>query len=290
MEHGHSITTSPARFVTAHLVSHLLRGVADLSSHSSTGPTRALAFLELLRNVVGADGALALIVAPDPAGPQVRRSISTGDCADQPSPTQEFFAADRAAASLLAGAMIRSAEGADPGEGGTDAWVTEHPPMGCIAGMRSAVCMSARPLADEGGAAASVLLACRPDGKGPFTPEALAVLQILHADVLPLVWPGECDGASLGGSRREVRAAPLQPEVLVRIRQLSPAQRRVLPLLLEGLPEKEIAKRLFRSRHTIHDHTKAIYTDLQVRSRLELIMLLGSRSGLEAALDEPSPA
>jgi DNA-binding CsgD family transcriptional regulator len=290
MEHGPAITTPPARYLTAHLVSSLLRGVADLSSHTGDRSARALAFRELIKNIVGADGAMALIVAPDPDGPQVRRSISTGDRADQPSPTQEFFAHDRSASSLVAAAFNRSAEGADAGNGGSDAWVASLPAMGCIPGMRSAVCMSARPLADAGGAAASVLLACRPDDKGPFSPEALAVVQILHADVLPSVWPIESDGAPLGGSRREVRAAPLQPDVLVRIRQLSPAQRRVLPLLLEGLPEKEIAKRLFRSRHTIHDHTKAIYTDLQVRSRLELIMLLGSRSGLEAALDEPSPA
>lgn len=55
-------------------------------------------------------------------------------------------------------------------------------------------------------------------------------------------------------------------------RRLTPAQRNLLPYLLEGMAEEEIARKLFRSRHTVHDHIKRIYHALGVRSRLELVL------------------
>lgn len=55
--------------------------------------------------------------------------------------------------------------------------------------------------------------------------------------------------------------------------QVSPAQHRVLELLLEGLTEPLIATRLDRSRHTVHDHTKAIYSSLKVNNRVQLVLL-----------------
>jgi len=54
--------------------------------------------------------------------------------------------------------------------------------------------------------------------------------------------------------------------------QVSPAQHRVLELLLEGLTEPQIADRLERSRHTVHDHTKAIYASLRVNNRVQLVL------------------
>jgi DNA-binding NarL/FixJ family response regulator len=54
---------------------------------------------------------------------------------------------------------------------------------------------------------------------------------------------------------------------------VSPAQRRVLEGLLGGLTEPQIAERLGRSRHTVHDHTRAIYSALGVNSRVQLVLL-----------------
>jgi pSer/pThr/pTyr-binding forkhead associated (FHA) protein len=52
---------------------------------------------------------------------------------------------------------------------------------------------------------------------------------------------------------------------------LSTAQRRVFDLLLAGLSEKQVAKQLEVSRHTVHAHVRQIYRLLSVRSRSELL-------------------
>jgi DNA-binding CsgD family transcriptional regulator len=54
-------------------------------------------------------------------------------------------------------------------------------------------------------------------------------------------------------------------------RDLSPAQLRVMHQLIEGLAEKAIAGRLFLSPNTVHSHIKAIYRQLDVHSRSELL-------------------
>ncbi|MFZ4574066.1 MAG: response regulator transcription factor [Phycisphaerales bacterium] len=59
-------------------------------------------------------------------------------------------------------------------------------------------------------------------------------------------------------------------------RLVSPAQHRVLEFLLEGLTEPQIAGKLSRSRHTVHDHTKAIYQALGVNNRVQLVLLFSS--------------
>jgi DNA-binding CsgD family transcriptional regulator len=52
---------------------------------------------------------------------------------------------------------------------------------------------------------------------------------------------------------------------------LTPAERRVFRLLLEGHAEKQIAHRLGSSRHTVHNHVRRIYQSLGVHSRPELL-------------------
>lgn len=52
---------------------------------------------------------------------------------------------------------------------------------------------------------------------------------------------------------------------------LTPAQRRVYELMLQGRPEAEIAAFLDLSIHTIHTHAKAIYSRFGVHSRGELL-------------------
>lgn len=57
--------------------------------------------------------------------------------------------------------------------------------------------------------------------------------------------------------------------------RLSPTQRMLVPLLVEGLTEEQIGVRTERSRHTIHDHAKRIYRALGISSRHELRRLWG---------------
>jgi DNA-binding CsgD family transcriptional regulator len=54
-------------------------------------------------------------------------------------------------------------------------------------------------------------------------------------------------------------------------KDLSPAQLRVMHQLIEGLAEKAIAGRLFLSQNTVHSHITAIYRQLDVHSRSELL-------------------
>jgi DNA-binding NarL/FixJ family response regulator len=54
--------------------------------------------------------------------------------------------------------------------------------------------------------------------------------------------------------------------------RLSPTQQTIAAMLLSGLSQPEIAKRIGRSPHTVHDHTKAIYTRLGVSSRVALVL------------------
>jgi DNA-binding CsgD family transcriptional regulator len=58
---------------------------------------------------------------------------------------------------------------------------------------------------------------------------------------------------------------------------LTAAQRRVFDLLLEGLPEKQIARKLKISQHTVHNHVRKIYVAARVGSRPELLAQFVSR-------------
>lgn len=53
---------------------------------------------------------------------------------------------------------------------------------------------------------------------------------------------------------------------------LTAAQEEIVELILKGRSEPEIAKRLGKSRHTIHAHLKIIYRRFDVHSRAELIV------------------
>jgi DNA-binding CsgD family transcriptional regulator len=55
------------------------------------------------------------------------------------------------------------------------------------------------------------------------------------------------------------------------VAELPPRLRQVLDCLLEGDSEKQVAARLGLSRHTVHDHVKALYRRLGVTSRPELM-------------------
>lgn len=59
--------------------------------------------------------------------------------------------------------------------------------------------------------------------------------------------------------------------------RLSPRQCEVLDLLCQGLPNKQIAKRLSLSENTVRVHVQGIFTFLQVTNRTEAIFAARSR-------------
>ena len=65
------------------------------------------------------------------------------------------------------------------------------------------------------------------------------------------------------------------------IGRLSETQVRVLRRLLTGKSEKEIAAELYVSPHTVHSHVQAIYRELSVKSRAELMSLFIDRAVID---------
>jgi DNA-binding CsgD family transcriptional regulator len=55
---------------------------------------------------------------------------------------------------------------------------------------------------------------------------------------------------------------------------LTPREREVAALVVDGLADREIAERLHLSRHTVSQHVKRIYRKLDVDSRVALTRLL----------------
>jgi DNA-binding CsgD family transcriptional regulator len=77
-----------------------------------------------------------------------------------------------------------------------------------------------------------------------------------------------------------------RPDLMGRV---SNAQARVLEFLLAGLTEPQIAEKIGRSRHTVHDHTKAIYSALNVNNRVQLVLLFSQHTAPAAAPAAPAP-
>ena len=65
------------------------------------------------------------------------------------------------------------------------------------------------------------------------------------------------------------------------LERLSETQLRVLRLLLTGGSEKEMATELFVSPHTVHSHIQAVYRELGVTSRAELMSIFIDRAAIE---------
>lgn len=81
----------------------------------------------------------------------------------------------------------------------------------------------------------------------------------------PLSTSGVLDGESTLLTR-------IAADSTVEFEGLTPAQHEVLGLVLQGLDETAIARRLNRSAHTVHTHLKAIFRQVGVHSRAELIV------------------
>jgi DNA-binding NarL/FixJ family response regulator len=76
---------------------------------------------------------------------------------------------------------------------------------------------------------------------------------------------------------------PVKPQSPLEGRELSERQRDVLILLLRGHSEKEVARDLGVSTHTVHTHVKRLYTEFDVSSRGELLALFVDRRILRDA-------
>lgn len=59
--------------------------------------------------------------------------------------------------------------------------------------------------------------------------------------------------------------------------KITPAEKRVFDLVLSGHSEKEIARHLNISPHTVHNHIKRIYQAFHVHSRSELLASIFNR-------------
>ncbi len=73
-----------------------------------------------------------------------------------------------------------------------------------------------------------------------------------------------------------------------RYRDLSTRQREILGHILDGLAERDIAKALHRSVHTVHTHVRQIYSAFDVSSRGELMALFVDKAVLADVKDLPS--
>jgi len=94
------------------------------------------------------------------------------------------------------------------------------------------------------------------------------------------VWvPGaaEVDAAELMNAAllRAFELGVVRPEGLraALMARLSRSQAPIVPLLAQGLNQRQIGERIGRSLHTVHDHVKGIYSALGVKSRHELNVL-----------------
>ena len=81
------------------------------------------------------------------------------------------------------------------------------------------------------------------------------------------------EGATPGGIVVTLRRAAATDllEILCRAYELSPREREIVGLLLEGLDTKQLTQRLLISRHTVQDHLKSVFAKVGVHSRRELV-------------------
>jgi DNA-binding CsgD family transcriptional regulator len=140
-------------------------------------------------------------------------------------------------------------------------------------------------------------------GGQPFGQYHVQLLSLAHAEYACMASRPSADQPTGSHSAREgwlveaprVRAgahlcASVDRERLAAAQALlTPRQAEILPLLLEPETETEIARRLFRSRDTVHSHVQRIYQVLGVRSRLDLVKLLSGEDPRPIGMAVPSP-
>jgi DNA-binding CsgD family transcriptional regulator len=93
------------------------------------------------------------------------------------------------------------------------------------------------------------------------------------------------EAAALEGEREGEVAVNLRSataretfDLLCRVYALSPREREIVSLLVDGLDTKAIAGRLFISAHTVQDHLKSVFAKVGIHSRRELLATLSDAS------------
>jgi len=131
----------------------------------------------------------------------------------------------------------------------------------------------------------------RRHGGRPFSETDRLTLHLLHSSLqqLHISWMRNCNASELvtgdpttmsGRASVVTRASNrLQGEADVgsRVLNLTPRQRQALRCLLEGQSEQSAARVMGVTRNTFHVHVKAIYREVGVRSRAELMSRLLQR-------------
>lgn len=80
----------------------------------------------------------------------------------------------------------------------------------------------------------------------------------------------EDDGDMIAVSIRAASAEEILP-LICRAHGLSPRERELVTLIMQGLDTREIAGRMFISAFTVKDHLKSVFAKLGIRSRRELL-------------------
>jgi DNA-binding NarL/FixJ family response regulator len=65
---------------------------------------------------------------------------------------------------------------------------------------------------------------------------------------------------------------------LAKMPRLTTTEKKVLDCVLEGMCNKEIGEKMNRSERTAKFHISALFQKFKVKSRFELIQMLGTRS------------
>jgi DNA-binding CsgD family transcriptional regulator len=60
-------------------------------------------------------------------------------------------------------------------------------------------------------------------------------------------------------------------DLLARAHGLTPRERELVALLVEGLDTRELSRHLYISPHTVQQHLKSVFDKMGVRSRRELV-------------------
>ncbi|HLW64044.1 MAG TPA: FHA domain-containing protein [Gemmataceae bacterium] len=87
------------------------------------------------------------------------------------------------------------------------------------------------------------------------------------------------DGLNVEEETEDCNSDEVASAIAARVQSLSQGQRRVYDLLVRGISDKQIGRRLDLSPHTVHTHIRAIFKILEVHSRLELMACLARREG-----------